>query len=153
MNIDKDIKILKEFENYSPYEEIGETGKQAIKNVLSELETYKKANDNLLVKNAELKQDVQDFQQALNDENLRCSFYAIEKNDLKEKLEIQGNITETYKKIAEKLAVEFSCTENHICKYLGAIDKCKYEARKDNTKTCKECIIDWARKEVEKDES
>ena len=62
----------------------------------------------------------------------------------------QDKELETYKKIAEKLAEEISYTDNLICKYLDAIDKCKYEARKDNTNTCKQCIIDWARKEVEK---
>ena len=114
----------------------------------SELETYKKANDNLLVKNAELKQDVQESKKALNDENLRCSFYAIENNDLKEKLEIQANLTETYKKIAEKLAelLYRGDETDYICDLILGEHCVKYETGK-----CNQCIIDWARKEVEKD--
>ena len=57
-NLDKDIEILKEFENYSPYEEIGETGKQAIKNVLTELEIYKKIAYKLAEKIEILDKDV-----------------------------------------------------------------------------------------------
>ena len=57
---------------------------------------------------------------------------------------------ETYKKIAEKLAEELSYTDNSICRDLNEIAKCKFESGKDNRNTCKQCIIDWARKEVEK---
>jgi SMC interacting uncharacterized protein involved in chromosome segregation len=143
-NIDEDMEKLDGFFNKGWNCDLDEIH-SIVANIAKELETYKKANDNLLVKNAELKQDVQEFQQALNDENLRCSFYAIENNDLKEKLEIQGNITETYKKIAEKLAdkleqygfplIPIRTSENE----LGLKEPTKQE------------LLDWARKEVEKD--
>lgn len=88
----------------------------------------------------------------------------LEIDNLKSQLETQINNTHIlqsqldianaekieWKKIAEKLAEEISCTDNYICKYFDAINECKYEARKDNTNTCKQCIIDWVRKEVEK---
>lgn len=67
-------------------------------NTLSELETNKKAVDNLLVKNAELKQEL-----------------------------------ETYKKIAEKLAEYSIDIENYTPPTIAE-------------------LIDWTRKEVEKDE-
>ena len=152
-NIDKDIEILKEFikKDYEPwsfYEKQGDELfelQEAIENVLKELETNKKAVDNLLVKNAELKQDVQDFQQALNEENLRRSFYVIANNDLREKLQIQGKELETYKKIAEKLAKSMVIGINKDKEICANTDKCIEH------KWCRECIIDWARKEVEKD--
>lgn len=119
-NIDEDIKMAKNLIKIldKTCENNNSESARTIERLLSELETYKKANDNLLIKNAELKQDVQDFQQALNDENLRCSFYAIENNDLKEKLEIQGNITETYKKIVDEKNKELN-EENLRCSKLA----------------------------------
>ena len=64
----------------------------------------------------------------------------------KEKLEKQDKELETYKKIAEKLAEEL---EKHFancfsCKnYNYNEDKCK------KYNNVKDCIIDWARKEIE----
>jgi hypothetical protein len=91
--MNKDIEILKEFENYSPYEEIGETGKQAIKNTLKELETYKKIAKHLA--------------------------YAIEHN-------LQDDII-------TDIVCDFT-KDNKLCR-----------------EKCIQCIIDWARKEVEKE--
>ena len=98
-NLDKDIEILKEFENYSPYEEIGETGKQAIKNVLTELETYKK---------------------------------------------IAEKLAEELDKITEDIAREKGIEDFEFCN-----ERCHNE---DDYIDCTDCIIDWARKEVEKDD-
>ena len=69
-----------------------------------------------------------------------------ENKDLKDKLEIQGNLTETWKKIAEKLADEvlFSDKAHIICRKVG-----KMECEVENIDICKQCIIDWARNEVE----
>lgn len=53
-----------------------------------------------------------------------------------------------WKKIAEKLAEIFATNENDLCKYLNIIDKCKAYAG-ENKKTCIQCIIDWAKSEVE----
>lgn len=72
--------------------------------------------------------------------------------DLDEIHSIVANIAkelETYKKIAEKLAHyiwQYDCCEYEI----GKNGKCEgYYIDKDCTE---KCIIDWARKEVEKDE-
>ena len=72
----------------------------------------------------------------------------IENKDLKEKLYIQGNITEKWVKIAEKLA-ELILKEdinilNDICDKVPS-KQC------DNVEDgyCDKCIIDWARNEVE----
>ena len=58
---------------------------------------------------------------------------------------------ETYKKIAEKLAeqvlksdIELEKTDDEYCKF--EVLKCFSQKEK----SCKQCIIDWARKEVEK---
>ena len=72
----------------------------------------------------------------------------IENKDLKEKLYIQGNLTETYKKIAEKLA---EWARLSWCRY-GCCEPtklCKHCSKASEEKGVK-CIIDWARKEVEK---
>ena len=57
---------------------------------------------------------------------------------------------ETYKKIAEKLADELRFTVN-INKVCGTLDIEKKRCHKEDI-SCKQCAIDWARKEVEKDE-
>lgn len=56
---------------------------------------------------------------------------------------------ETYKKIAEKLAkkVENFCDYEYMCFITGCSTLCAEV--KENKKTCKQCIIDWARKGVE----
>ena len=59
MNIDKDIKRCKELIKEEHSNWIGLTNQEAIENVLSELEKNKKAVDNLLVKNAELRVELE----------------------------------------------------------------------------------------------
>jgi hypothetical protein len=60
---------------------------------------------------------------------------------------------ETYKKIAEKLAgeLEIHYDYEYVCIIKGDYAQCR--EKKENSKTCNQCIIDWARKEVEKDEN
>ena len=71
----------------------------------------------------------------------------IENKDLKEKLYIQGNLTETYKKIAERLAKRIDKLDEENYNYCQSGEThCK------ETNRCIQCIIDWARSEVLKDE-
>ena len=57
---------------------------------------------------------------------------------------------ETYKKIAEKLADELRLIVN-INKVCGTLDIEKKRCHKEDI-SCKQCAIDWAKSEVEKDE-
>ena len=70
-------------------------------------------------------------------------------DELQEKLDKQDKEIETLEKIAEKLADVIQSIDNGICEGLNAINKCQYTDTKDQIK-CIPCIIDWARKEVEK---
>lgn len=132
-NLDKDIKILEELKNkkvainsmfyYIGIFELDEEDKQAISNVLSELERYKR------------------YYEEQNEVN--------KKFVSKDKFDEVNTELETYKKIAEKLAHyiwQYDCCEYEI----GKNGKCKcYYIDKDCTE---KCIMEWARKEVEKDE-
>ena len=92
-----------------------------------------------------------------------CVLWAIENvlSELKQKneeLDVERKLTEynnmiikelkseleTYKKIAEKLAEELYMTSNNCC-----CQECEELCPEINPKS-KQCIIDWARKEVEK---
>lgn len=70
-NIDKDIEILKEKLEILNNPKLKKTDQlerdlQATENVLSELETNKKAVDNLLVKNAELREELETYKKMVN---------------------------------------------------------------------------------------
>ena len=122
MNIDKDIEILKEIAESIRFDGdiyLKETDKQAIENVLSELETNKKAVDNLLVKNAELREELETYKKMVK----KLVERIIER--MKDESSLDGNCYE-----------EFGVT---FCQ----------RANDD----CNKCIIDWARKEVEKDDN
>ena len=56
---------------------------------------------------------------------------------------------ETYKKIAEKLAEHISNRCHYIDAYSNSCDVIEDSCYED--KECKQCILDWARKEVEKE--
>ena len=59
---------------------------------------------------------------------------------------------ETYKEIAEKLAdeLEFHYDYEYVCYIKADYGQCR--EKKENSKTCRQCILEWARKEVEKDD-
>lgn len=65
-------------------------------------------------------------------------------DELQEKLDKKDKEIENWKKIAEKLAEEMAL--HGLCSGVEESDKCYA-----NEIQCKQCIIDWARKEVEKD--
>lgn len=72
--------------------------------------------------------------------------------DLISKLKIE---LETYKKIAEKLAEELDKVTEEFTReeYYEDYEFCNHRCCIENFNIkCKQCIIDWARKEVEKDE-
>jgi hypothetical protein len=73
-----------------------------------------------------------------------------------QELYIKTNLElKTYKKIAEKLAEEYIALESRLDETVEIDDDyCNFDAVQCfsfRKKSCKECIIDWARKEVEKD--
>jgi hypothetical protein len=124
MNLDKDIGILKELAEDTIRYKMVETDAYmagAITRVLSELERYKQ------------------YYEEQNEVNKK--FVSKDKFD-----EVNSEL-ETYKKIAEKLAIELYITKkrDEICKNA---DHSKCVQRKVS---CIDCIIDVARKEVEKD--
>ena len=139
-NIDKDIEILKEHIKELDEEKVLYGGflsrKQAIENVLSEIEELK---DDLR-KHEETSFDFQkeniELREEIKERHIKHIALAIENEDLNKELE-------TYKKIAEKLATELRQADN------GA-EQLGYYGEFANKPT--QCIIDWARKEVEKDE-
>ena len=144
MNIDKETiqalkKRAKEMLNNDYSRKIGDEEIHTIicewEYTLSELETYKKANDNSLVKNVELKIELKTLEQS-------------NKNLLAKKSEL-----ETWKKIAEKLAEQVKRdTVFYDSKGISSCDLseekyCKC-SKHNNGANCNQCIIDWARNEV-----
>ena len=98
-NIEDDIKILTE-ENSSYKKE------QAMQNILSEREQ-------LLKEKKDDKQDIKDFQNALNEENLRCANYAIENNELKKRIkELEAKLE--FKKYGDLDEIEFEEYMSHF---------------------------------------
>ena len=131
MNIDKDINYLKRQIETSErqFEEIGvgclsSKEIEAISNVISELDETKAT--------------------------LKCT----QDSWYKDTQEL-----ETWKKIAEKLAERFAKTSDYSYEgnnfyYCGAIeDTCKISEVSIPNEVCKQCIIDWAKREVEKNEN
>ena len=144
-DIDKDIEILKKvqgiFEHLKTHGWINnikrdvDTDKviSSIENVLSELERYKRiANMNL--------KDSEEFNKNMCEH--RCPIKS-DYEEVKQELE-------TYKKIAEKLADILLKGDEvpYICDMV-------FDEHCNTYKTgeCNKCIIDWVRKEVEKDET
>lgn len=126
MNIDKDIEILKELTEkcnackFATCEqcEINWTQIQAISNVVSELESYKGKIIHL------------------SDEEYNRVIENAQKDIKKE--------SETWKKIAEKLALRYA---DYLMDYEGRTGE-----KNHLIPTTAEKLLDWARKEVEKDE-
>ena len=151
MNIDKEIEILKTF---TTVEFIMTDRKEITKNAHREISS---AINNVLNELEQLQEDLTEHEKTsfeFQEENIKLRN---ENKDLKDKLEIQGNLTETYFKIAEKLAEQVKRdTVFYDSKGISSCDLseekyCKC-SKHNNGATCKQCIIDWARNEVEKDE-
>lgn len=166
-NIDKDIEIVKEFikKDYEPwsfYEKQGDELfelQEAIENVLSELEKKDKDNNDLrrlyrrtsekLIENG--KEELADYFLAQINE---APTFAVDDIDYYTEYYKQQKELKTYKKIAEKLAltileidVEEKDVYESICKSTNN-NRCD-EFEQGN---CTECIIDWAKSEVLKND-
>ena len=119
MNIDKDIEILEELKEFLQRNDVEDMFSsfdeeiQAIENVLSGLEKYKKA-------------------------------YELETYERQKFIDE----LETWKKIAEKLAEHISRRCYYVDDYSNSCDVIEDSCFED--KDCKQCIIGWTRKEVEK---
>ena len=87
-NIEEDVKILKnaikcnkkQFENLGTHILLQDDEQEAIEHILAEREQ-------MLKEKQDDKQDIKDFQNALNEENLRCANYAIENNEFKKRIQ------------------------------------------------------------------
>lgn len=124
-------------------------------------ENYKlrKENFELIQDNAKLQEEVKILEYKLKEKicfESHTEFKKLnnENNDLKEKLEIQGNLTETYYKIAEKLAKEIynvsyyaSCDSDYISQLIY-----KWKEPRDNEKEGIRIAIEWAREEVKSEQ-
>lgn len=172
-DIDKSVeslKIISEYigENYFFSKDGIRNLKNNIKNVLLELEKLKESNKDLvscakgqsekiLELNTELetyKEEFKKINKALNLEEEIVEPYTVDIIEgLKGCVTQQKAELETYKKIAEKLAEEVDSLSNELqltnedlffkyCDLFAEENKCDNE--------CSKCIIDWARKEVEK---
>ena len=110
-NIEDDVKVLenylKELDNLFSRTNINNTKERnAIRNILSEREQ-------LLKEKKDDKQDIKDFQNALNEENLRCANYAIENNELKKRIkELEAKLE--FKKYGDLDEIEFEEYMSHF---------------------------------------
>lgn len=122
-NIEDDVKVLEKFMNNEMQRDklerdnrcggwkIGDIYKllelnPAINNLLSEREQ-------LLKEKKDDKQDIKDFQNALNEENLRCANYAIENNELKKRIkELEAKLE--FKKYGDLDEIEFEEYMSHF---------------------------------------
>ena len=79
---------------------------QALERVLAEREQ-------MLKEKQDDKKDIKDFQNALNEENLRCANYAIENNELKKRIQ---ELEKALLKVKDKNATLFITCRNSIAK-------------------------------------
>lgn len=117
-NIEDDVKYVKEMleiarvffmevKAETDYKDVDEIAFcNAISNILSEREQ-------LLKEKKDDKQDIKDFQSALNEENLRCANYAIENNELKKRIkELEAKLE--FKKYGDLDEIEFEEYMSHF---------------------------------------
>jgi hypothetical protein len=141
-NIDEDIKILEKFiKNYNEVQEkykddeiqaeierscyFEEVPAKAISNVLSEVKDYQ------------------------NHKKYHCEQLEKVLSEIESYKNRENKELETYKKIAEKLAEEVEKLHTFLVNEYGTWQE-DYVIEND-INTNKQCIIDWARKEVEKE--
>ena len=106
-NIEEDVKILEEFAEICKaglacYDQTRE-GK-ALEHILAEREQ-------MLKEKQDDKKDIKDFQNALNEENLRCANYAIENNELKKRIQ---ELEKALLKVKDKNTTLFITCRNSI---------------------------------------
>ena len=155
-NIDKDIERCKELIKTEHANWIGLTNQDAIAGVLSELESYR---GKIVLSDEEYNKVIENAQK-----DIRSELYRLRESnkDLvscakgqSETISTLNKELETYKKIAEKLAEEYIALESRLDETVEIDDDyCNFDVVQCfsfRKKFCKECIIDWARKEVEKD--
>lgn len=166
MNIDKDIERCKELIKTEHSNWIGMSNQDAIENVLLRLEGLEKIFN--LIDESAVRIDntpiTSTLEVDLNKLFTPLGFLDNEtlvniklKNTTRYKVDLDSNKSEleTWKKIAEKLAERFAKTSDYSYEgnnfyYCGAIeDTCKISEVSIPNEVCKQCIIDWARNEVQ----
>ena len=130
-NLDEDIEILDDFVDFLKEEySNADAYIKSLSNVLSELEEYQKHK----------KYHCEQLEKVLSE---------IESYKNRENKEL-----ETYKKIAEKLAERYIALENRLDETVEIDDDyCNFDSIQCfsfKEKSCYQCLLDWARKEVEK---
>lgn len=83
-NIEDDIKVLNKF---CEYEEAVVLTDNALEEVQDAIQHILSEREQMLKEKQDDKKDIIDFQNALNEENLRCANYAIENNELKKRIQ------------------------------------------------------------------
>mgnify|MGYP001852288808 FL=1 len=82
--IEDDIKVLNKF---CEYEEAVVLTDNALEEVQDAIQHILAEREQMLKEKQDDKKDIIDFQNALNEENLRCANYAIENNELKKRIQ------------------------------------------------------------------
>ena len=109
---EEDIKVLKNIERLRRIEFkhcVTDREMKAIEHLLAEREQ-------MLKEKLDNKQDIKDFQNALNEENLRCANYAIENNELKKRIKELEEENKTLKNFTFAIFNEEDITKNYIPK-------------------------------------
>ena len=88
------------------------------KNFCSILDTKNQVLERIARENQELKNSLERYQKELNEENLLCSKYAIEINDLKEKLEQCSAVADTNSELADSISEHYKRQQQEFIEWL-----------------------------------
>lgn len=113
-NIEDDLKEKGFIEAYKQIKNNASIIKSIDKDFFFELVDYLLSErEQLLKEKKDDKQDIKDFQNALNEENLRCANYAIENNELKKRIkELEAKLE--FKKYGDLDEIEFEEYMSHF---------------------------------------
>ena len=113
-NIEDDLKAKGFIEGYKQIKNNADIIKSIDKDFFFELVDYLLSErEQLLKEKKDDKQDIKDFQNALNEENLRCANYAIENNELKKRIkELEAKLE--FKKYGDLDEIEFEEYMSHF---------------------------------------
>ena len=152
-DIDKDIDRCKELLKTEHSQWIGMTNQDAIYNVLFNLENYRGDCKKLTCEKDAYIRVCNELKSELEKQKNFVEHLGWNGERLQDLLNKSEKELETYKKIAEKLAeTQLNEEINHIdiCKEMGENRGLTCFLYVEDNEICKQCIIDWARKEVEK---
>ena len=109
---DKNVANIKDLiQEYKTYNDLD--GIQDLSIYINALENILAEREQMLKEKQDDKKDIKDFQNALNEENLRCANYAIENNELKKRIQ---ELEKALLKVKDKNATLFITCRNSIAK-------------------------------------